>query len=209
MNRKKILTEVLESILKEFSDKSIEELNKKPSLKIMLQVGSQFIEDNVRKEIEKDKIVIEMTLKAMEEHNSMKKNIKRICERVKEIDKDFFEKIKHLPFSIEINYDEVCEVREERITELSELIKDIIRNWKYDISFEDAVKKSHTPQRFKERLENILYLYSVETKLIGKHLKLCFPLNTVKDLFVKNLFSIMKDLSSSIAKGWMEKIYNI
>ncbi len=208
MNKKKILTETLESILKEFSDRSIKELSKNPPLKIMLHAGSQFIEDNVRKEIEKDKIVIEMALRAIEEHNSLSEEIDRICEKVKEIDKEFLEKIKDLPFSIEINYDEVCEVREERIMELSELIKDITGNWEHDMAFEDAVRRSYTPQRFKERLENILYLYSVETKLVGEHLKLCFPLSTVKDLFVKNLFSIMKDLSSSIARGWMEKIYS-
>lgn len=209
MNKKKILTDMLKSILQEFSSKSIEELNKKPSLKIILHAGSEFIEDNVRKEIEKDRIVIDMVFRAIDEQDSIKEDIDMICERVKEIDRDFLKKISNLPFSIEINYDRICEVREERVMELSELIKDIIKNWNHNMSFEDAVRSAYTPQRFRERLENILYLYSVETRILGDHLKLCFPLNTIKDLFVKNLFSIMKDLSSSIARRWTEKIYGL
>lgn len=195
-------------LLQEFSARCIDRLNDHFMLAFFLKVFCRFLEDNIRKEIEKDRLIIESVVRDFKAGKGEGEvDMGEIFEKTKDVDNDFLKKIAILPLTLEVRYDDIEDIRKERIALLVHFVFTVFRNWDDPIPFCDVVRTTFTEERFQEIITRILHLYTLETRMLSKSVK-CFPVfATARNSFFDTLFKIMEKTGQDVAVEYTGSIF--
>jgi hypothetical protein len=115
MTRVDILCDTDREMMLEFSSLCVGHLNNHLPLKIFLSLFQHFLDANVLKEIEKDRLIIEHAAAVFERGKGRAAvDAEEVFEMTKKTDREFIKNCRTL-FSIELRYDDFAEIRKRRI----------------------------------------------------------------------------------------------
>jgi hypothetical protein len=208
MRRGEVLCDRDREMMLEFSGLCVSRLNNHLPLRLFLSILQPFLDANVLKEIEKDRLIIEYAAAGFERgKDRADMDVNELFEITKKVDKEFLEKLSTPIFSMEVRYDDFAEIRKRRIVSLVNMAFDLLSNWHAALPFSDIVKNTFAEESYQELLSEVLHLYNVETRLLSNSITFHGPAGKVKDIFAKKLFDTMEKTAGDIALAYTRRIY--
>jgi hypothetical protein len=208
MNKVDILCGTDREMMLEFSRLCVGQLNNHLPLKIFLSLFQHFLDANVLKEIEKDRLIIEHAAAAFERGNGKAViNADEVFEMTKKTDHEFIKKLSNPLISIKLRYDDFAEIRKRRIASFSGMVFNLLGNWNDGLSFTDVVKHTFGEESYRRVLSELLHLYNIETRLLSKSITFHGPAGKARDLFAEKLFAIMEKAAGDISMKYARRIY--
>jgi hypothetical protein len=208
MNKVDVLCDRDREMMLEFSGLCVKRLNAHLPLKLFLSLFQHFLDANVLKEIEKDRLIMEHAAAGFERgKDSADMDVNELFEITKRVDKEFLKKLSTPVFSMEVRYDDFAEIRKKRIVSLVNMVFDLLRNWHAALPFSDIVKNTFAEKSYQELLSEVLHLYNLETRLLSNSITLHGPAGRVKGLFAEKLFVTMEKTAGDIAVAYTRKVY--
>jgi hypothetical protein len=208
MNKVGALCDSDREMMMAFSSRCVERLNDYAPLKLFLSPFQGLLDANVRKETEKDRLVIEHAAAAFEKGNSRAGiDLDRLFESTKKIDCEFVKKFSSPFLSVNIRHDDFAEVRKKRIRAFIEMVFDLLDNWHEGAPFPCVVQKTYTEEGYRAVLAEILHLYNVETRLLGNSITGRGPAARMTGFFAERLFSTMEKLAREIAADYSRRAF--
>jgi len=175
---------------------------------LSLPFFSTYYDANVRKEVDKDRLIIEEAAHAFEAGRPVcDLDLEDIFERTKTVDKAFVDHLMIPSFSLVVRYGDIADVRIQRIWRISRVVYDLLKRWPDGASFVDAVRSAYREAEFRDILLEILHLYNQETRMLTHSLKLLPPLNKAMNSFAETLFQAMEETATAITDGYTHTLY--
>lgn len=208
MSKADVLCSTDREMMLEFSRICVIRLTNHLPLKLFLSPFQHFLDANVLKEIEKDRLIIENTTAHFEGGRSRDDlDINDIFEMTIKVDDEFVNKLSNPLFSVVIRYDDFAEIRKKRIAAFMNMAFDLLLNWRDDVSFNHIVKTTFAEESYREFLREVLHLYNVETRMLSNSFTFHGPAGMVKDLFADRLFTTMEKTAGEIALEYTRRVY--
>ena len=208
MNKVDVLCEKDREMMLEFSGLCVRRLNNHLPLKLFLSLFQHFLDANVLKEIEKDRLIIEHAAAGFERGQaSADMDLDGLFEITKKVDREFLNKLATPVLSMEVRYEDFAEIRKKRIASLGNMVFELSCNWHASLSFSDIVKNTFEENSYSKLLREVLHLYNVETRLLSNSITFHGPAGRVKDLFANKLFDTMEKTAGDIAVAYTRKVY--
>jgi hypothetical protein len=208
MDRVTVLCDKDRDMMYEFSRRSLERVSGRSPLLISLPFFSTYMEANVKKEVEKDRLIIEEAAQAyMAGRPACDLDLEDIFEKTKQVDKAFLDNLPIPSFSLSLRYSDFADIRIQRIWRISRTVYALLANWRDTASFTDAARKAYTGEAFKDILAEILHLYNEETRMLSKSIRLFSPFSKAVSSYVETLFQAMEATTEDMADVYTKKIY--
>ncbi len=207
MDRVGVLCEKDSTMMFEFSRQSLDRIGNPSLLFSVLPFLSTYLDANVKKEVDKDRLIIEEAASACAAGKPVcDLDLEEIFDKTKVIDKVF---LNRLPFSssLMVCYSDFADIRLRRIWRISKTVYALLEHWHGSAAFDDAVKRAYTEDKFRGIIADILHLYSEETRMLGRSLRLLPPVNTAAQKFTESLYQAMEGVTSDIAEQYARKIF--
>lgn len=195
-------------VLYKFSNLTLKRLRGISHLVRPLKIFQQHMDINVVKEVEKDRLIVEYACSVFHLGGEIGPTyVEEVFEKTKDVDREYLRKMSLPLLSIELRYEDIADIRKQRIGCLSQAVHNLLSWWDDSGSFEEAVKTTFSARRFQETISDILHLYSLETLKLTGSIKLIPPLRKVMNSFSEALFKAMEESIKEVAEGCVEKIY--
>jgi hypothetical protein len=196
-------------MIHEFGGRCIENLKGHLPLRIILSAFQKFFDENVRKEVDKDKVIIEQTASLFEAGRSREElDLDAVFRTGKEIDDKFVSTLSFHSFEVHIRYGDIAEIRKSRIAAVRDAVYDLLGNWGDYMTFPAVVTSTYDENGFAGLIRHILNLYSLETRSLTNSLHFHKPIDKVKDLFTAKLFSSMDTTAQDLARDYTRRIFS-
>lgn len=193
----------------EFSSRCIGRIEGHVPLKALLAHFHRFLEANVEKEADKDRLIIECAVAAHNDGTDLRAvNREELFDKTKHVDAAFLKKVS-LPLPHDVRYQDIADIRNRRIDVLFGTVCDLMKNWKEHRSFSETVRKTYSPEQFRKIIIDILQLYRLETMIVAASIKLPFPARKAKDRIESKLYATMELVAEEIAGEYTEKIFAV
>ncbi len=203
MNKVDALCGMDRAMMYEFSRQSVERLRSGLRFRLIMPLFSDLMDANVDKEVEKDVLIIKSAARAFSDGvDGESMNITGLFRETTEVDRRFMEKLLRLP-PLNICYGCIEDIRKKRIQLLVSTVYDILSQWLDSIPFRSAVRRAYSQLEFETLLNEMLHLYTLETRELSNSFKL--PL--AKELFTNTVFNTMECVAGSLAAAFGRKIY--
>ena len=209
MNRLDVLDSKNREMVHEFSSRCISRIEGHVPLKALLAPFHRFLDANVEKEADKDRLIIECAVAAHQDGTDLRAvSLHDLFEMTRHVDAAFLKKIS-LPLLPDVRYQDIVDIRNKRIDVLFGTVCDLMKNWKEHHSFSETVRKTYSPEQFRKIIIDILQLYRLETMMVAASIKLPFPARKAKDLIEPRLYAIMELVAEEIAGEYTEKVFAV
>jgi hypothetical protein len=205
MDKPSLLCEKDKALLREFSSRAIRRLSHGPLRAFRVPFVDAYLDANVLKEVEKDRLIIERAAAVFASGEGMREaDVDAVFEETKGVDRNFVNHIAIPALSVTVRYEDIAEIRKRRIRSLSRAVSEVLGAWTNELPLEDAVRAAWPETRFRETLTGILHLYNLETRILGRSLRLLPPFHAAAAHVTDALFDAMeaaaKDLVDECAK---------
>lgn len=194
-------------MMQEFSTRTAVRLGDYTLFKLLLPAFRAFLDINVRKEIEKDRLVI---LRAAARHAGgapQEADIQRLLQQAREIDQRFLQQAAVFPVNIHIEYRDIEQYRRRRIERLLELAGRLLAQWEMTPRFRAAVAQLYSRAEFESLLRDILELYSAETKMLSRSVHIPQIFNFARDSLSETVHTVMVSVAKGLAGELTRKVY--
>jgi hypothetical protein len=194
--------------LYKFSELTIKRLSSISHLIPPLKIFQRLMDINVVKEVAKDRLIIEYASAVLNRGGEIgSAYVDEVFEKTKDVDREYIKKLSLPLVSIEVRYEDIMDIRKQRIGCLSRAVCSLLSAWDDSEPFEGAVKTTFSAGRFQETICNILHLYNLETMKLNSSIKLPPPLRKPMKSFTEALFEAMEESAKEMADGCVQKIY--
>jgi hypothetical protein len=216
VSKVKVLYETDRAMMLDFSSLCVGRLNNHLPLRLFLSPFQRFLDANVHKEIEKNRLIIEHAAAVFEKGRERTDAdldadfdivLDNLFALTVKVDNEFMKKLSNPFFSMEMRYDDLAEVRKKRMLSLARMVFDLLGNWHEASPFDDVVKSTYEEKMYQEALGDALHLYNVETRLLSNSITMHGPAGAVKDLFAEKLFTIMEETARDVVAAYARRIY--
>jgi hypothetical protein len=196
------------AMMQEFSTRTAARLGDYTLFRLMLPAFRAFLDINVRKEIEKDRLVIMRAAAAQRAGSAPQEaDIQRLLQQAREIDQKFLQQAAVFPVNIHIEYRDIEEFRRRRIERLLELAGRLLAQWEATPRFRAAVAGLYAPDEFRVLLREILELYSAETKMLSRSVHIPQIFNFARDSLSETVHTVMVSVAKGLAGELTHKVY--
>ncbi|MGA9033752.1 MAG: hypothetical protein WB402_14650 [Sulfuricaulis sp.] len=202
MDKVRVLCAMSGAMMQEFSTRTAARLGDYTLFKLLLPAFRAFLDINVRKEIEKDRLVIMRAGSAPQEAD-----IQRLLQQAREIDQKFLQQAAVFPVNIHIEYRDIEEFRRRRIERLLELAGRLLAQWETTPRFRAAVAHLYSRAEFESLLREILELYSAETKMLSRSVHIPQIFNFARDSLSETVHTVMVSVAKGLAAELTRKVY--
>ena len=208
MNRVKLLCAMDRVMMEAFSQRTVEGLKGYALFRLTLPAFQSFLDINVGKEIEKDRMVI---LQADNVHRSGIEpgpdHVTTLLQQAREIDKTFVRKATVFPIDIKIRYQDIEHYRQQRIELLLQESYRILTQWQNRQSFRATVNKLYSEAEFRDLLHEILRLYAMETRMLSHSVRIPRLLALARNTVTQAITSVMEQEAEALAKTLAKMVY--
>lgn len=195
-------------LMEDFSRQSLNRLNSQKTLLTSLPFFSAYQDANVKKEVDKDRIIIMEAAGAFASDRPMcDLDLEEIFEKTKEVDKVFLNRLLIPPFTLSVRYSDFADIRIQRIWIISKTIYRLLAHWPEDASFTDAVRNAYSEKKFKDILSEVLHLYNEETRMLSKSIRNLGPLRSAVSAYNNALYQAMEDVREEITMSAVQRIF--
>jgi hypothetical protein len=206
MDRVRILADKNSTMMHEFSRRSLAEIHVGSFLSFALPVFSRYLEANVEKEVEKDRLIIGEAAQALHAGRpACDLDLEDIFEKTKIVDKKFLDSLSIPSFSISVRYSDFADIRLQRIWRISRTVYELLENWPHRAVFDDAVRTAYRENEFRHILDEILQLYSLETRMLGEAIR--SPFRKTILAYLTSLFDAMEAVREGLAAKYTKNIF--
>jgi hypothetical protein len=208
VDRVAILCEKDKNMMESFSRQSLSHAGKHSLLFASLPFFSVYLDANVKKEVDKDRLIIEMAAREYDAGRpACDLDLEDVFEKTKQVDKAFLNTLSIPALSFHLRYSDFADIRIHRIWLISKTVYALLDNWPEDASFVYAARKAYTGIKFKERLVEILHLYNEETRILSNSLHLFGPLNKAIGTYAEIMYQVMEEIADDITDVFTKKIF--
>ena len=209
MDKADILCEEDARLIHEFSRRSVERLFNRPLLSLAVPFIAAYMDANVQKEIDKDRLIIQYAAMMYEAGRDVASvDLEMLFEKTRETDKAFVNKISLPGLVMHIREEDFAHIRKQRIKCICNAVQDCLQRWEGAESFTESIRRTYSEDRFKETITGILRLYSLETRLLSNSITFLPPFNKAMDMFFETMYEAMEDVTEDLTKTCCRKIYN-
>jgi hypothetical protein len=196
------------AMMQEFSARTATRLGDYTLFRLLLPAFRAFLDINVRKEIEKDRLVILRAATAQRTGSvPQETDIQKLLQQAREIDQQFLQQAAVFPVSIHIEYRDIEQFRRRRIERLLELAGCLLTQWEVTPRFRTTVASLYTPDAFRALLREILELYSAETKMLSHSVHIPQVFNFARDSLTETVHTVMVSVAKGLAGELTHKVY--
>ncbi len=207
MNELDVLSGKNSEIMHEFSSRCIGRIEEHSTFKVLLAPFHRFLKENVEKEADKDRLIIDCAVAAYHDGKDLGAvSREELFEKTVQVDAVFLKKVS-LSLLPNVWNQDVADIRKRRIDVLFEAVYDLMKNWKEHCSFSETVRETYSPEQFSKIIIDILHLYRLETRMVASSIKLPPPAKKAKDLIETKLYEIMGLVAEEIAKEHTTNIF--
>ncbi len=208
MNKVDVLCHMNQSMMEAFSQQTITKLQEHTLFKLALPVFNSFLELNVRKEVDKDSRVIRCAAKLYQAGSTpTDQDVHELLRRAKEIDQTFLQNISTLPITINLNYAQIEKVRQQRMQILLHESYRVFTEYSNAPKITLALTAIYEKHEFKALLYDILHLYSLETRLLSRSVKMPSVMFVARDALTQTVFATMQSVAKSLVAHMYERVY--
>ena len=208
MDKFGVLCDKDRAMMHEFSRRSLGRISGRSLLSVSLSIFSSYMEANVKKETEKDRLIIEVAAAAFARGQAAcDLDLEDIFEQTKRIDKAFLDNLMIPSFSISVHYSDFADIRLRRIWRISKTVYALLGKWPDGGTFADTAKKTYSEKEFKDIIVDILRLYSLETRMLGDAIH--SPFRRAVGAYIETLFHAMEEATDELANDYTKKIYGV
>ncbi len=208
MDNAGILCDKDNDFLHDYSRRCIERLTGHSLLSVPFPFLSAYMEANIKKETDKDRLIIEHAAEALaagKEPGDV--DVDELFEKTKIVDQAFVRNLLIPSFSIQVRYEDIADIRKKRIARLSTITGEVLRAWGDSNSLSEVVRATYSESRFRELLLEILHLYNLETMKLTDSIKFFSPFNRAISAFAENVFDAMENVSVQICEEYAKKLF--
>lgn len=203
-----ILCDKNNDFLHDYSRRCIERLTGHSLFSVSLPFLSAYLEANIKKETDKDRIIIEHAAKALAAGKEAgDANIDELFEKTKIVDRAFVRSLLIPSFSIQVRYQDIADIRKKRIARLSTTAGEVLRAWGSARSFSAVVRKTYSEPQFREILLDILHLYNLETRNLTDSISFFSPFNRAIGMFAENVFDTMETVAAAMVDEYAARLF--
>jgi hypothetical protein len=203
-----ILCEKDRVMMEEFSSRSLDRIRSNSLLLASLPFFSSYFAANVKKEVDKDRLIIEEAGQAFEAGKPVcDLDLEEIFEKTKTVDKQFIKSLRIPSISLSVRYGDIADIRIQRIWRISRAVYELLREWPDTGSFADIVRKVYTGKEFKAIIMDILRLYNQETRMLSHSIRLIPPFNSAMSSLSETLFQSMDSVTESMADTYTTQLF--
>lgn len=208
MDKIGILCEKDRNMMEEFSSRSLDRIRGNSPILASLPFFSSYCEANVKKEVDKDRLIIEEAAHAFQAGKPVcDLDLEGIFEKTKAVDKQFIHRLRIPSFTLSVRYGDIADIRIQRIWRISKTVYDLLQNWPDTGSFAYIVRKVYTGQKFKDIIMDILRLYNQETRMLSHSIRLIPPFNSAMNSLAETLFQAMESVTESLADTYTTQLF--
>lgn len=194
--------------MQRFSRNTVAELKTHTLFHLALPPLQSFLEINVNKEVEKDRRVITRAASLVDQGRQVEQtHSKALLQEFREVDREFIKQAAAFLINISIPYQDIEPCRRKRIELLLGLSHDILSQWQPGTSLRRAVKQLYTEAQLFELLQEILRLYTKETRMLSNSIQLPSVLNTVRNKVLQTVTDAMEKQATALARSAAKTIY--
>ena len=208
MNKVDILCDKDRMLMHDFSRQSLSRMSSHATVLGALPFFSTYQDTNVKKEVDKDRLIIREAAAAFESGRPVcDLDLEEIFEKTKDVDKIFLGNLAIPFFTISVRYSDFADIRIQRIWRISRSVYELLSHWPEGASFTDAVRNAYPADKFREVLVEILHLYNEETRMLGKSIRHLGPFRAAVNAYTEALHQAMEDVMSSLTVSAVQRIY--
>ncbi len=205
MDKVGILCEKDGAMMQEFSRRSLDRIEGGP-MSLALSFFPSYMEANIRKEVDKDRIIIEEAAGAFAAGRpACDLDLEEIFEKTKATDRAFLDGLMIPSFTIAVHYGDFADIRIQRIWRISKTVYALLGKWPEGASFDDAARRSFAAGEFRGIVADILRLYSLETKTLGEAIR--SPFRSAIRAAMDALFHAMETAAEELTNDCTRKIF--
>jgi hypothetical protein len=195
-------------MMQEFSARTIQRLEDHSLFKLLLPVFRAFLEINVRKEIEKDRLAI-MRAAATQRAGGTPgpADVEALLQQAREIDQRFLREAAVFPVNIRIEYRDIESFRRRRIEMLLAAAHAVLGRWEVTPRFRAAVAAQYTRAEFEALLREIMQIYGAETRALSRSVRIPSIFNIARDSISDTVNSVMTGVAADLAGELTRKVY--
>jgi len=203
-----ILCEKDRGMMEEFSSRSLDRIRGNSLVLASLPFFSSYFAANVKKEVDKDRLIIEEAGQAFQAGKPVcDLDLEEIFEKTKAVDKQFIQSLRIPSFSLSVRYGDIADIRIQRIWRISRAVYELLREWPDTGSFADIVRKVYTGKEFKDIIMDILRLYNQETRMLSHSIRLIPPFNSAMSSLAETLFQAMESVTEGMADTYTTLLF--
>ncbi len=208
MDKVRVLCEMDQYMMRAFSRDTSEALKKNTLFRLLLPPFQSFLDANVKKEEEKDFLVISSAYQARQGGKSLEEiPITSLLQEARKIDQKFFQQTSALPFSIEFKYNDIEKIRRLRMEQLFDTSYRLFQQWEKTPRIRTAFARLYSRNQFLVLLREILHLYSQETKILSRSVRLPHLIGVARDKLSNTIYSVMEDVSQQLVTELTQIMY--
>jgi len=208
VNRVNVLCAMNRVMMETFSQRTVEGLKAYTLFRLALPAFQSFLDINVGKEVEKDRMVI--TRAALVLQSGIKPgpaHVAALLQEARKIDQTFLRKASAFPIDIQIQYQDIERYRQQRIELLLQTSYRILTQWQDVSSFRAAVNELYSESQFRDLLQDILMLYARETHMLSRSVRIPHLLTLARDAITQAISNVMKQQAEALAKSLAHTVY--
>jgi hypothetical protein len=195
-------------MMQEFSARTIRRLEDHSLFKLLLPVFRSFLEINVRKEIEKDRLAIMRAAETQRAGGTPgPADVEALLQQAREIDQRFLREAAVFPVNIRIEYRDIESFRRRRVEMLLAAAHALFARWEVTPRFRAAVAARYTRAEFEAQLREIMQLYGAETRALSRSVRIPSIFNIARDSISDTVYSVMASVAADLAGELARKVY--
>jgi hypothetical protein len=208
VNKAEVLCDRDRAMLTAFSERALARITGRSLNALLLPLVTEYMNANVMKEVEKDRIIIEQAVSAFKAGTSVENlAVDDIFEMTKGVDKNFVKGLLIPSLAIKVKYEDIADIRKKRITCLSRAVFTLVENWADSLPFETRIRQSYSEQEFKTTMAEILHLYNQETRALSSSIHFLNPFNPAIQFIAGTLFDAMEAAARDLTADCATKIF--
>jgi len=203
-----ILCDKDNDFLHDYSRRCIERLTGHSLLSAPFPFLSGYLEGNIKKESDKDRLIIEHAAAAIaagKEPGDV--DVDDIFEKTKVVDKAFVRRLLIPSLSVHVRYEDIADIRKERIVRLSTAAGEVLQAWGKAESFSAVVRSIYSEEEFSRIIQDILHLYNLETRKLTGSITFFSPFSRAIGLFAESMFETMETVAASMVEEYAAKLF--
>jgi len=208
MDRARVLASLNGRILAAYSWRTIVSLRAALPLRLALRLLEPVLARNVDKEVRKDALVVGCAAQSLAGGAPPgREAVQRLLEAARTIDQAFLDDLRGLPVRIVIRYDEIAPLRAQRMERLLEAVYRILSAWRTEGGLRLALHAAFPRPDLEQLLRDLLRLYALETRVLGRSVRLPALLMPVGERAAEHLYSAMNEIGARLAADVVRVVY--
>jgi hypothetical protein len=196
------------AMMREFSARTIRRLEDHSLFRLLLPVFRSFLEINVHKEIDKDRLAILHAATVQRAGGTPgPADVETLLQQAREIDQRFLRDAAVFPVNIRIEYRDIESFRRRRVEMLLAASHALFARWEVTPRFREAVALLYSRGEFEALLREVMQLYGAETRALSRSVRIPSIFNLARDSISDTVNSVMTGVAADLAGELTRQVY--